>query len=117
MEIHLNKLKFHAHHGVFFEETQMGGEFEVNVTISFYYQNSISNLEDTVDYVKVYNCIAAQMAKPHRLLESLAEEIANQICILDKKIDQVSISISKLNPPIKNFTGTVGITHIKKAQR
>jgi dihydroneopterin aldolase len=47
------------------------------------------------------------------LLETLAQEISEEIHANDPRIFYIEITLKKLNPPIQNFTGTVGITYKK----
>lgn len=112
--IHLNKLLFFSHHGVHEEETIVGTEFEMNVAISFNETEKIVSLDQTINYVVVYNIIKEHMKKPSRLLETVAMQVADDIYKIDNRIKTINISISKLNPPINNFTGNVGITYNKE---
>jgi dihydroneopterin aldolase len=41
------------------------------------------------------------------------QELADRVGDFDKKIKKVSVSVKKLNPPISNFQGTVGISYSK----
>jgi dihydroneopterin aldolase len=112
--IHLNNLLFFSHHGVHEEETIVGAEFKMNVAVSFKETEKIISLDQTINYVVVYNIIKDHMKKPSRLLETLAMQVAEDIHGIDKRIKTINISISKLNPPINNFTGNVGITYNKE---
>jgi dihydroneopterin aldolase len=111
--IQLNNLLFFSHHGVDAEETVVGTEFELNVSVSFNETGRISTLDQTVNYVALYNIIADHMKKPSRLLETVAMDIADDISKSDKRINTINICISKLNPPINNFTGNVGVIYNK----
>jgi dihydroneopterin aldolase len=50
--VHLNKLKFFAHHGVHDEEGIIGTDFEVSVSINFNAPEKIIALNDTINYCK-----------------------------------------------------------------
>lgn len=112
--IHLNNLVFFSHHGVHEEETIVGTEFKLNVAISFNETGKIVSLDQTINYVVVYNIIKEHMKKPSRLLETVAMQVADDIYKIDKRIKTININISKLNPPINNFTGNVGVTYNKE---
>jgi dihydroneopterin aldolase len=43
------------------------------------------------------------------LLETLAQDLAENIHALDQRVKQVSIMIKKKSPPIPNFNGTVSV--------
>ncbi len=54
------------------------------------------------------------MNQPSSLLETIAMEIAEAFLEQFSIIMEVEISITKLQPPITSFVGTVGITYHKK---
>ena len=108
--IHLQQLKFHGHHGILDEETLIGNNFEVSVTVNFIAKGPIESLSDTVNYVELHHIIKEIFHRPVKLLETLAEEICDHLHQYDNRIKRVEISINKLNPPINNFTGTVGVS-------
>lgn len=111
LNIHLNNLRFFAFHGIYAQERTVGGNFEVNVDIELATQGLINHLDQTVDYVEVYAIIQQRMLKPTPLLETVAQELSHSIHLLDNKITSVSINIKKLNPPIEDFVGEVGVTY------
>ncbi len=111
--VHLNKLKFFAHHGVHDEEGIIGTDFEVSVSVHFNAPEKVVALDDTINYVSVFNIIKNRFAIPERLLETLAQHIADDIYAMDTCITTINISIDKINAPISNFIGTVGVTYTK----
>ena len=113
MTIHLHDLIFHSFHGVYEEEQLHGNRFEVHVDVDVETGSGITDLSDTIDYVFLYRLIQGCMARPTKLLEKLASDMADEIGAFDKKVKQVSIQIKKINPPIEDFTGTVGISYKK----
>ena len=111
--IHLNKLAFFAHHGMHDEEAITGTSFEIDVSVQFDAEGKISSLHQTINYAAVYNVIKKHMAHPVALLETLAQNITEDIYLLDKRISTINISINKLHPPIRNFIGSVGVSYSK----
>jgi dihydroneopterin aldolase len=111
--IHLSNLVFFAHHGVQEEEGITGTQFEVSVDISFIQDDPIRSLNQTINYVEVYEVIRQQMKQRIALLENLAENMAGAIYLLDKRITNINISINKLAAPIDNFSGKVGVSFKK----
>lgn len=111
--IRLNKMKLFAYHGVHSEETIVGTDFEVSVAISFAEQKKIVALEDTINYVAVFEIVKKHFEVPTQLLETLAQNISEEIYKVDNRITSINIAIEKLNAPICNFTGTVGINYSK----
>jgi dihydroneopterin aldolase len=109
--VHLHNLKFYSFHGVHEEEQVLGGEYEVNADINIDAKTKIISIHQTVNYVAVYHIIKKQMDEPTLLLETLAQNIADEIKMLDTQIKSIVISIKKINPPIKSFTGNVSVTY------
>ena len=102
---------FHAFHGLYEEEKKNGNNFVVNVDIEVDTEGIIADLQQTVDYVEVFQLIQKRMLQATPLLETLAQEMSQAIQRLDNKIATVSITIKKLSPPIENFVGEVGVTY------
>ncbi len=108
--INLHNLLFFAHHGVHEEERIFGNTFIVNVSLSFNQDEKISVLEQTVNYVSVYNIIKQRMDIPTALLETIAQELLQQIYVFDNRIKSITVSIEKKDPPIANMQGSVGVS-------
>ena len=111
MFIHLHDVLFHSLHGLHEEEKLIGGEFLVNVSAGFNpAAATIRLLNDTVDYVAVYNLVKDRMNQPSPLVETIAMEIAYKILAQFSIVQNVQISIKKLHPPIAAFEGSVGVS-------
>jgi dihydroneopterin aldolase len=108
--IHLDKLRFFSHHGMHDEERITGTHFEVSIDLGFAIEAPIEKLSDTVDYSEVYKIVQSHMQKPAALLEKLAGHMADDIQHYDNRIHTINIRINKLQPPIANFTGNVGVS-------
>lgn len=111
--IHLNKLVFFAHHGLHGEEAVTGTNFEIDVAVQFDASGKITSLHQTINYAAVYEVIKKNMQHPVALLETLAQDITEDIYLLDNRITAINININKLHPPIKNFMGSVGVSYSK----
>ena len=114
MKIILKKLRFLGNHGMHDEETLMGNVFELNVEVDFIVNQKVQTINDTINYVTIFETIKQRMEKPERLLETLAMNIADEIFVIDDRINSVNISINKFNPPIKNFSGSIEVNYIKE---
>lgn len=110
--VNLNNMKFFAHHGLHDEES-IGTEFEVSVAVSLTDKIQITTIHETVDYIKVFTIIKEKFLHPSKLLETLAQEITEEIYKINEAISVINITITKINPPITNFIGTAGITYTK----
>ena len=111
--IHLHKLAFFAHHGLHDEEAIIGTNFEIDVSINFDPGGKITSIHQTINYAAVYDIIKRHMLHPVALLETLAQNIAEDIYLHDNRINSINININKLHPPIKNFIGSVGVSYSK----
>jgi 7,8-dihydroneopterin aldolase/epimerase/oxygenase len=112
--ITLNNLTFFAYHGVHPEENIVGGNFEVSIEVDFFSKKEIAALEDTLNYVSIYDIVKKRFAITEKLLEVLAQDIPTLIYEMDNRIKRINISIQKLNAPIANFEGSVGIRFTKE---
>lgn len=110
MTIHLHKLIFFSHHGIHEEEKILGTEFEVNVALEIHQSQKIDSIHQTLNYVTVYEIIKKRMAIATPLLETIVEDLMNEIHQSSTLIKSISISIKKLHPPIPNFIGSVGVS-------
>ena len=115
LTIELSKLRFHAYHGLYHEEKKLGGDFEVNVTVVHQpIKLPILHLDETIDYMAVYNLIKEIMQKPEPLLETVVTLLAEEILKRFSHAEEVNVSITKLNAPILSFEGRVGVRYFLK---
>jgi dihydroneopterin aldolase len=98
----LNNMEFYAYHGHFTEERKIGGRFSVDIVIETDFQKAAitDDLNDAVDYSKVYEAVRQQMAEPSNLIEHLASRIVDAIYLLSSGITKVTATVSKHNPAI-----------------
>ena len=117
-EIWLRGLTFFGRHGVNPEETSLGQRFGVDVTFWLDLSMAVSsdNIEDTVSYAAIFKLIRSEVeGTPSKLLEHLAGRIVERILAHDPHIQKVSVSVSKLNPPLGgNVTGSVSVTLVRE---
>lgn len=118
-KIRLEKMEFYAYHGCFSEEQAIGTHF--NVDIEMEADTTISqqsdNLDDTVNYLSVYQTVKKEMAIPSKLLENVCERIANTILSTFSKIEEIKVKVSKLNPPLGGKLDAVSVEIIKTAEK
>ena len=112
--IALEGLEFHAFHGVYPHERESGNWFEVDIAVETDFSAAAKNdnLSGTVDYETLYRIVKAEMEKPSKLLETVAEKIIDDVFHELKTVSSVEVSISKINPPIggKCKRATVSLT-------
>jgi dihydroneopterin aldolase len=112
--IELKSLRFFAEHGMYEEEKKVGNEFEVDMSIGCRSPKKIiTSIEQTINYAEVYRILQEEFSQRKFLLETCAMQIADKLDQQFPEVENVMISIWKLNPPITNFSGSVGITYTK----
>lgn len=112
--IELKNLRFFANHGWHDEEAVLGNEFEVTLFASFPAKEEIHSINDTIDYTKIHELTKAVFSQREKLLETVAQKISAAIESNFSDIQQLQITITKLNPVMASFIGTVGITYTKR---
>src|SRR5688572_4542768 len=100
--IALEGLEFHAFHGVYPHERESGNWFEVDVAVEtdFSLAAATDELVGTVNYETLFKIVKAEMEQPSKLLETVAEKIANDVLEGFPNVLSVEFKISKVNPPI-----------------
>ena len=111
MQISLENLMFFGFHGLYEEEKKLGNNFKVDVHIHVNSTSSpIVQINQTIDYVGVYNIVKKWMNIPTPLLETLLENMANNIFQEYTIAEKLSIKITKQTLPITNFEGSASVT-------
>ncbi len=95
-------MEFFACHGCNPEERIIGNYFYVDVAVQAALEQAVSSdaLEDTINYQHIYDLVKREMAIPANLLEHLAGRIAKALHQEISGLEQVSVSVSKKNPPL-----------------
>ncbi len=105
--IQIKNAAFFAHHGVYEQETKLGNHFIVNVKVGFE-AAVITTMQQTIDYVTIYNLVQAQMLATKKLLEEVVSCLAKEIQDLFPQIKTLQISIEKKHPAFgKDIEATV----------
>ncbi|EDP69506.1 dihydroneopterin aldolase [Flavobacteriales bacterium ALC-1] len=114
--IKVENIRVFAHHGCLKEETAIGSDYRVDVEVIANLDKSAKsdNLNHTVDYVFLNNVVREEMAKPSKLLETVAQRILDRIFSEDEMVTKAAVSVSKINPPIG---GDVEMVTIKLSQK
>jgi dihydroneopterin aldolase len=94
---------FYAHHGVMKQEHELGGRYEVDVRIDLDFTKAAlqDDLNDTVDYEKVYAIVKDLiMNNKFYLIERLALLIAMKIGEVYAGVESIEVTVRKPNPPV-----------------
>lgn len=111
-KLELKEMVFFAHHGCFEQERIIGNRFIVDfeADLDVVIPSASDDINDAVNYQTIYNLIKEQMEIPSNLLEHIAARIIKRIKETFPEIDSMSISISKINPPLGGEVGASKIT-------
>lgn len=115
-KIRLEKMDFYAFHGCFAEEQAIGTHFCVDMELEVDTSKSqiTDKLDDTVNYLSVYQTVKHQMAIPSKLLENVCERIANTVLDKFEGVEGLTVKVSKLNPPLGGKLAAVSVEINKK---
>jgi dihydroneopterin aldolase len=95
-------IKLYAYHGCMKEESVIGGNYIVDISIEadLNKPERSDKLDQTVDYVTVYEIVKKEMATPSKLIEHVAKRILDSLKSKFPQILFVEVKVTKLNPPI-----------------
>ena len=110
--IELEGMEFHAYHGCLEKERREGNTFIVDFHAETELEKAVKTdeLGKTIDYGRVYDIVAEQMAIPSNLLENVAGRILDAI---RKEFDDVlflKVQVSKKNPPVNGVCAWSRVT-------
>lgn len=108
----LQNIKTYAHHGCLPQETAIGSDYRVNVSVrtDLAKASASDQLKDTVDYVHINKIVKEEMAIPSKLLEHVAKRILDRIFSELPSVQKAKVSVSKINPPINGDVEKVTVT-------
>ncbi len=100
--ISIKGMEFYAYHGCFSEEQIIGNHFSIDLEMKVNVENAeqTDNLTETVNYQAVYALVKIEMEKKSKLLEHVAHRIVTSVMLAFSEIQEISITVSKLNPPL-----------------
>jgi dihydroneopterin aldolase len=110
--IRLHNAVFYAYHGVLSDEQSLGGKFEVDVDLHVDLTGGArtDDLKRTVNYERVYDAIKQLvLGKKYRLIEALAETIADGLLSEFKKVQKVVVRVRKPSAPVKGVIDHVEV--------
>ena len=110
--IELEGMEFHAYHGCLEKERREGNTFIVDFHAETELKKAVKtdDLGKTIDYGRVYDIEAGQMANPSNQLENVAGRILDAI---RKEFDDVlflKVRVSKKNPPVNGVCAWSRVT-------
>ena len=115
--IFLRGMRFMACHGVLPHEREVPQPFEVDVEMGLDLRaaGESDDLDDTVNYAKVYRMVSSIMnGGSKQLIESLAEEIAEDLLWQFSPLRWVRVTVHKPTAPIDGIFSDVGVTILRR---
>lgn len=100
--ITIDKLRLHCNHGVLEQERVVGNEFDVTVVFSYDATNAVmsDNIFSAISYAEVITVITRTMQTPSSLLEHVAGRVIDALATAFPSILSITVSITKIAPPI-----------------
>ena len=102
MIIALHGAEFFAYHGFYSEEQHTGNCFIVDIEVEFEPSANgglaTDDLNDTVNYEKLYDISASRMQQAQKLIETVATFIMEDIKVQYSFAQKITVGIKKLNP-------------------
>lgn len=107
----LEKMKFHAFHGVYPQERIIGGEFNVDIKLELSFGDAVftDQITDTLNYEQIYQVVKEEMMIPSNLLEHVVERIGNKILADFPTVQSVETKLSKCHPAMGGDIGMVTV--------
>ncbi|MGF7037191.1 dihydroneopterin aldolase [Mucilaginibacter lappiensis] len=102
INIALQGAEFFAYHGFYPEEQKLGCRFVVDIEVGFIPQTDLNddNLDNTVDYEKIYIIACEEMKHPRKLIETVGQSITDEIRDKYPFVKTIQVTIKKINPPL-----------------
>lgn len=105
-QVFLQDMQFFGYHGVNPEEGALGQRFSVDVCV----QGDLSeagqtdDLAQTISYSSVAKLVRSVVeGPPHKLIETVAEEIAGKLLASERHATAVTVTVRKPHAPLKGI--------------
>lgn len=110
--IEINGMEFYAYHGCYDVERVVGNKFIVDIQIvsDCGAAAQSDDIHDALNYVTVYEIIAREMRIKSHLLEHVAQRILQSIRDVFPEIQQITVKVAKMNPPLGGKITSTSVT-------
>lgn len=102
-KLKIQGIRCYGRHGVASEENRLGQRFEVSLVLGFdcAQVGHTDEIAHSVNYASVIEAVVKIVeGKPHRLIESVAESIAQAVLERFSRVQEVAVTVVKPNPPV-----------------
>jgi len=115
----LSGMTFFGRHGVAKAENELGQKFEVDIEISTDLRQAgrTDRLEHTINYAEVYYLVKHIVeGEPHKLIESVAEDVAMRILSHYEKAMDVRVRVMKPAVAVPGMVKGLGVEIFRSRQ-
>ena len=114
--VKVENLKIYAFHGCMDEEKVIGSDYVINMKALCFVGEKVFNddIAQTVDYVDLARIAKREMAVRSKLLEAVIKRIIDASFKEIDSLEELYVSVSKINPPINADVRSVSVTMSKK---
>ena len=114
--VKVENLKIYAFHGCMNEEKVIGSDYVINMKAMCFVGEKVFNddITQTVDYVDLARIAKREMAVKSKLLEAVIKRIIDASFKEIDSLEELCVSVSKINPPINADVKSVSVTMSKK---
>ena len=111
-EIRLSEMEFHAYHGCYDLEQQVGNRFTVDLQLVTELGRVAEedSVEIAVNYLTVYEVVREVMGHTQRTIERVAMNIIEAVKERFPQIECVVCTVAKLAPPLGGKLHSVSVT-------
>ena len=105
-------MEFYGYHGVFQEENKLGQRFVIDLEVEADLKRAgeTDNLDYSINYGQLYFDVKEIVeGKPYKLIEAVAEKIAQTLLDSYTLIMGVKVSVIKPDPPIPGHYQSVSV--------
>lgn len=111
-KIYVNRMEFYGYHGVFPEENRLGQRFMVDLVVEadLKMAGESDDLTQSINYGELFHvCKEIVEGKPYKLVEAVAEKIAQTCLSKFPKAVSVNVKMIKPDPPIPGHYDSVAV--------
>ncbi len=104
-------IKIYAYHGCLEEESKIGGDYIVDVLMETDFESASQTdaLEETIDYVDVYDIVKAEMRIRSKLIEHVGRRILDKLKSGFSSLSYAEVKVIKLSPPMNGNVERVSV--------
>lgn len=110
-KVALKDVRFFAYHGFYPEEQKIGSVFYVDIAVELPLTGNANDmLTDTINYEQLFLLAKTEMAKPSKLIETVAQHLLDHLVESFSTIQTASVCIRKQRPPLAGEVACAEVT-------